>query len=48
MFSIADYDAGKRRLVTLKRIPESRKDVKLVWLDVAEPEKQETRMAKGI
>lgn len=47
LFSIADYDAGKRRLVTLKRTPESRKDVKLVWVDVAEPEKPETRMAKG-
>ncbi|RPD42321.1 hypothetical protein EG028_03850 [Chitinophaga barathri] len=49
MFSIADYDAEKRRLVTLKRTPESRRDVKLVWLNVTPPEKQDGReaMAKG-
>ncbi len=47
MFSISDYDAEKRRLVTLARSPENRKGVKLVWLDVTPPEPRETRMAKG-
>lgn len=47
IFSISDYDAGKRRLVTLKRTQENRKGVKLVWLDVAPPEAPETRVAKG-
>lgn len=34
LFAIADYDAEKRTLVTLKRTPENRRDVRLVWLDV--------------
>ncbi|MGX5817416.1 hypothetical protein ACWKWU_04425 [Chitinophaga lutea] len=34
LFSIADYDAERRRMVTLKRTPEGRSGVQLVWLDI--------------
>lgn len=34
LFSMADYDIDRNTLVTLKRSQESRRDVKLVWLNV--------------
>lgn len=36
LFAFSNYDAAKRMLVTLKRNPENRKEVKLVWLQVPE------------
>ncbi|WP_123844700.1 hypothetical protein [Chitinophaga lutea] len=34
LFAIADYDADSGTLVTLKRVPEGRKQVQLVWLNI--------------
>lgn len=45
LFAFSDYDPARRTLVTLKRNPENKKEVKLVWLQVPEQQNVPQDMA---
>lgn len=45
LFAFSDYDASRRTLVTLKRNPDNKREVKLVWLHVPEPQQVPQDMA---